>query len=404
VSTSPARPLVRIEEAALGASAQVRLVVSGVDDLDVLQRAWSSSGATLARHGDRLHATTTVQAFARAARRALGPRGAELELALLAAVSAWGSAPPPLVTPLGALATHLRPLVMGVVNVTDDSFSDGGLLYPADHPARAIAHGRSLLAQGADLLDVGGESSRPGAEPVAEDEELHRVLPVVRSLADDGAVVSIDTVKPAVARAAVAAGAVIVNDVSGARDPALLEAAAETGAAYVLMHTRGEPRDMQQRTQYDDVVAEVFEFLADGLARVAAAGVARERVAVDPGIGFAKTVEQNLALLRALPQLRGLGRPVLVGVSRKSFLGRLTAAGPTAEPPPTDDRLEAGLACAALAVSERAALLRVHDVAPTVRAARVARAVATGATNWPPAVRVAPGSAVRPAAVAPPHG
>lgn len=383
MSPIPGRPLVRIEQAALGPSAQVRLAVSGVADLDVLQRAWSSSGATLERHGDRLHATTTVQALARAARRALGVRGAELERALHVAVEAWGSAPPPLSTPLGALATHLRPLVVGVVNVTEDSFSDGGLLYPDGHPERAVQHGRALLAEGADLLDVGGESSRPGAQPIAEDAELGRVLPVVEALAGAGAVVSIDTVKPAVARAAVAAGAAIVNDVSGARDPAMLEVVATTGAAYVLMHTRGTPGDMQQHTDYDDVVAEVYEFLAGGLARLAAAGVPANRVVVDPGIGFAKTVEQNLALLRALPQLRGLGRPVLIGVSRKSFLGRLTESATGAGAPPADDRQEAGLACIALAVAERAALLRVHDVAPTVRAARVARAVATGATDWP---------------------
>ncbi len=389
MSPVPSRPRVRIEEAALP-PAQVRLVVSGVAAIDVLQRAWSLAGATVERRSDRLHATTTVQALARAARRVLGAQGTELEHALHAAVEAWSAAPPPLTTPLGALGTHLRPVIVGVVNVTEDSFSDGGLLYPDGHPERAVEHGRALLAEGADLLDIGGESSRPGARPIAEDAELGRVLPVVEALADEGAVVSIDTVKPAVARAAVTAGAAIVNDVSGARDPAMLEVVAATGAAYVLMHTRGTPGDMQQRTDYDDVVAEVYEFLADGLARLAAAGVPADRVVVDPGIGFAKTVDQNLALLRALPQLRGLGRPVLIGVSRKSFLGRLTQSAAGAEPPPADDRREAGLACTALAVGERVALLRVHDVVQTVRAARVARAVATGSTDWPPVLTDAP--------------
>lgn len=272
---------------------------------------------------------------------------------------------------LRGLPERARCLVMGVVNVTPDSFSDGGVLYPDGHPQTAIAHGLRLLEEGADVLDVGGESTRPGATPVPVEEELRRVVPVIEALADAGAVVSVDTSKPEVARAGVAAGAVIVNDVSGGADPELLAAVAETGAAYVLMHTRGTPAEMAGLAHYEDVVAEVYEFLAEGLARCQAAGIDLARVAVDPGLGFAKTADHNLALLRALPQLRGLGRPVLVGASRKSFLGRLLdGAGP-------DDRLEGSLACAAAGVLGGASLLRVHEVRATVRVARVAHAIAT---------------------------
>ncbi|MBW3603129.1 MAG: dihydropteroate synthase [Actinobacteria bacterium] len=258
---------------------------------------------------------------------------------------------------------------MGVVNVTPDSFSDGGLLYPEGHPGVGAGHARRLADEGADVLDVGGESTRPGAVAVAEAEELRRVVPVLQALADVDAVRSVDTTRPAVATAAVAAGADIVNDVSGGRDPRLLEAVAATGAAYVLMHSRGTPGDMQTRTDYDDVVAEVYEYLAAGVARCAAAGIDPRRILVDPGIGFAKTAVQNLLLLRAVRQFRGLGRPVLVGASRKSFLGRVLGDGGA------DERLEASLACAALAVREGASVLRVHDVAATVRAVRVADAV-----------------------------
>jgi len=379
---------VRVEEAGLGPDGHVRLVVSGVSDLPRLQRAWASSGAVLEAEGGRLRATTTPQALARAAGRALGGREAgALERALAAATDAWRRPAPPLALPGGrSLALGARPAVMGVVNVTGDSFSDGGLLYPRDHPAAGLAHGEALMAEGADLLDVGGESTRPGSDPVPADEELRRVLPVVEALAERGHPCSVDTTKPEVARAAVAAGAAVVNDTSGARDPALLEAVADTSAAYVLMHTRGTPRDMQQRTAYDDVVAEVYEFLADGLDRCAAAGVPADRVIVDPGIGFAKSAAGNLALLRSVQQLRGLGRPVLIGASRKSFLGLLTAEGDDGPPPP-GDRLEAGLAIVALAVARGAAVLRVHDVRASVRVARVSRAVATGEQDWPPIAR-----------------
>lgn len=402
-------PTVRVEEGALGPDSQVRLVVSGVpeDFLYPFQRAWASAGAALERSGLRLRATSTVSALSRASQRSLPPVVAQrLEESLRSTVDAWFGAPSPVPLPGGRLlATDLRPLVMGVVNVTDDSFSDGGLLYPEGHPQRGIAHARALVAEGADVLDIGGESTRPGAEPVRAGEERKRVLPVLEALTAEGAICSVDTRKPSVARPAIGAGAAIVNDVGGASDPELLEAVAASDAAYVLMHTRGTPADMQRRTDYTDVVAEVYEFLAEGLRRCAEVGLPPERVMVDPGIGFAKTSEQNLALLRALDQFRGLGRPVLVGVSRKSFLGPLSGpVGPwsggataatgqdadpagAAAPDLAADRREGSLAAATLGVTCGAAVLRVHDVRATVRAARVARAVDTGQTDWPAPVR-----------------
>jgi dihydropteroate synthase len=267
-----------------------------------------------------------------------------------------------------------RPLIMGVLNVTPASFSEGGQWF---EPAVAIAHGRRLIAEGADLVDVGGESTRPGAPAVDEDEELRRVLPVVAALASEVRV-SIDTTKATVARAAVAAGASLINDVSAS----LHEVAAETGAGWVAMHMRGTPTDMQTRTAYRDVVSEVRDHLAERAEAGAAAGVAE--IWLDPGIGFAKTAEQNLQLLRHLDELVALGRPVLVGASRKSFLGALTgrsdasvgtaSGGPaTPEPAPSapTDRLEASLATATWAMAAGARMVRAHDVSATVQAAQV---------------------------------
>lgn len=279
------------------------------------------------------------------------------------------SAPtPPLRLPRGELACAPTPAVMGIANLTPDSFADGGAVYPDGHPEAGLALARGLLAEGAAVIDVGGESTRPGATPVPTEEEIWRVVPVVERLAADGAVVSVDTTKPEVARAAIAVGAQIVNDIGGG-EPDLLEVVAETGCAYVLMHSRGTPATMRELTDYDDVVAEVTAFLAEGLERCAAAGIDLERVAVDPGIGFAKTAGQSVALLRAVPGLRGLGRPVLVGASRKSFLAALLDGAPVGE------RLEGSLAVAAVAAADGAGILRVHDVAATVRAARVGAAL-----------------------------
>lgn len=376
------RPLVRVIDAHLGPEAQVRLVVTGVSKPDKLRSAWSSAGASLERVGDRLRATTTVQALVRAAGRSLDAEEARaLDRTVHEAVAAWLGVAPHWEVRGGRLATTTRPLVMGIVNVTPDSFADGGRRYPDNHPDASIAHGRALLAGGADLLDVGGESTRPGAAEVGEDEEMARVLPVVEGLARAGAIVSIDTRKAAVAAAAIKAGARIVNDVSGAASDDLLDVASRAGAGYVLMHTRGTPADMQEHADYQDVVAEVFEFLAAGLERCTAAGIARERTVVDVGIGFAKTLTHNLDLLRGLRQFRSLGRPVLLGASRKSFLGEPLGGGDVGE------RLPGSLAVAALAAGPGgAAVLRVHDAGPTVAAARAARAVTTGQTDWPPPV------------------
>jgi dihydropteroate synthase len=258
-----------------------------------------------------------------------------------------------------------RPRVMGVLNVTPDSFSDGGRF--ADRE-RALDHARRMIADGADLIDVGGESTRPGADPVAEADELARVLPIVSTLAGEGALVSIDTMKPAVMREAVKAGAAMINDVRALRESGALEAAAATEAAVCLMHMRGTPRTMQQELRYDEVVAEVRSFLLDRAQACEAAGIARDRIVLDPGFGFAKEVDDNLKLLHALPALVGAGYPVLAGLSRKSSLGKVTGRV-------TDDRLAASLAAMLAAVARGALLLRVHDVRETVDALAVWRAV-----------------------------
>lgn len=265
------------------------------------------------------------------------------------------------------------PLVMGVVNVTPDSFSDGGRY---DDPERAIAHGRQLLADGADILDVGGESTRPGATRPLLEEELDRVVPVIEALAADGATVSVDTMRSEVAARAVEAGARIVNDVSGGlADPAILDVVAQTGATYVAMHWRAHSATMQQFTAYDGgVVAVVAEELAERVAAIRAAGVADDRIVLDPGLGFAKLAEHNWELLRHLDEV-GLGFPLLVGASRKTFLGRLLE-DEHGEPRPVAEREAAGVALTALLAAGLGGAnvwcLRVHDV----RAHRDALAVA----------------------------
>ena len=254
---------------------------------------------------------------------------------------------------------------MGVVNVTPDSFSDGGEFFNAD---RAIAHGHELLAAGADLVDVGGESTRPGAEPVGAREELNRVLPVIEGLA--GAVVSIDTSKADVAGPALAAGAAYVNDVTALRgDPEMAGLVADAGVPCCLTHMRGEPRTMQDDPRYDDVVSEVKAFLEERLAFAVGAGIPEELVELDPGIGFGKTAEHNLELLRRLDELVTLGRPVVVGASRKRFLGAITGRESAAE------RAVATAAVNVLAYERGASVFRVHDVAPTRDALLTAQAV-----------------------------
>ncbi len=255
--------------------------------------------------------------------------------------------------------------VMGVLNVTPDSFSDGGLWLD---PAAAIAHGRQMVREGAAIIDVGGESTRPGASPVPEQEELRRVLPVVEALAGD-ARVSIDTRKASVARAAVSAGATIINDISASLWPI----AAELGAGWVAMHTPADPSVMQQHAQYTDVVGEVRDYLSRRAEAARAAGVTE--VWIDPGIGFGKTARHNLALLRYLEVLVATGFPVLVGTSRKSFLGPL-APGASGDPAPPTDRLEGTVATTTWAIVHGADIVRVHDVAPAVQAATLAGPVA----------------------------
>ncbi|MBO6783209.1 MAG: dihydropteroate synthase [Alphaproteobacteria bacterium] len=257
-----------------------------------------------------------------------------------------------------------RPRIMGVCNVTPDSFSDGG-----DHAdtGAAIAFGRQLASEGADIVDVGGESTRPGAAPVSVDEECARVLPVVEALAADGITVSIDTRKAAVMRAARDAGATIVNDVSALADDGAIEVVAETGASVILMHMQGTPETMQAAPAYDDVVADVVRWLATRVARCVAAGIDPARIAVDPGFGFGKTVDHNAALLRGLAAFHGLGCALAVGLSRKSFIGVWTGeADPKA-------RVSGSVAAALAAVERGAQIVRVHDVAETRRAIDVWR-------------------------------
>ena len=256
---------------------------------------------------------------------------------------------------------------MGIVNVTPDSFSDGG-----EHAdtGSAVAHGLRLAAEGAAILDVGGESTRPGSEPVPVDEELRRVVPVVESLvAASPAVVSVDTTKAAVARAALDAGAAIVNDVTALRgDPAMAALVAERGCQLCLMHMLGEPRTMQDDPRYDDVVAEVTAFLEERLAAAVAAGVREEQVLLDPGIGFGKTLEHNLTLLAHLDRIAAIGRPVVLGATRKRFIGALLGLAP-------GERAVGTVATTVLGLARGAAVLRVHDVRPNVEALRVAQAI-----------------------------
>ena len=254
-----------------------------------------------------------------------------------------------------------RPRVMGILNVTPDSFSDGGRY--AD-PGRALEHARAMLADGADIVDVGGESTRPGAAAVDEATEIARVVPVIEALARGGAIVSVDTMKPGVMRAAIRAGAAIVNDVRALRGEGALEAVASAGVAVCLMHMRGTPATMQSAPEYRDVVAEVRDFLVSRARACEAAGIARDRIVVDPGFGFGKTQAHNLDLLAGLTAIAAAGYPVLAGLSRKSMLGAITGR-------PESERAAASVAAAVLAVERGAAIVRVHDVRETVDALAV---------------------------------
>lgn len=258
-----------------------------------------------------------------------------------------------------------RPLVMGIVNTTPDSFSDGGRYLAAD---AAIQHARRLLEEGADILDIGGESTRPGAAAVAQAEELGRVLPVLEALRDCGRPLSVDTRHAGVMRGVLDAGADMINDVAGFRAPGALEAVAGGTAGLCAMHMLGEPSTMQQAPSYRDVVAEVAAFLQDRVSALLACGVARDRIVLDPGIGFGKNLDHNLSLLRGLPALAGLGFPLLLGVSRKSMVGQITGRG-------VGERMAGSVAAALASVHRGAAIVRVHDVAETKDALAVWQAI-----------------------------
>jgi dihydropteroate synthase len=258
-----------------------------------------------------------------------------------------------------------RPIVMGILNVTPDSFSDGGRYLSS---AEAIARAHEMVEQGAEIIDIGGESTRPGAQPVTETEEMRRVIPVIDGLAGLPAVISIDTSKPSVMRAACAAGASFINDVNALRAPGALEVAADCAVPVCLMHMQGEPRTMQQAPHYTDVVTEVRDFLNERVLACTAAGISRGSIVVDPGFGFGKTLAHNLALLGRLDVLASPGLPLLVGVSRKSMLGAILGTD-------TGQRLSAGVAAAVLAVWQGARIVRTHDVPATVDALRMTAAV-----------------------------
>ena len=261
-----------------------------------------------------------------------------------------------------------RTLVMGIVNVTPDSFSDGGRFFGSVY---AVRHAQQLLADGADVIDVGGESTRPGSDPVDAEEEMRRVVPVIRRLVDEhpGVAISIDTRKAEVAAAALSEGAAIVNDVSAGRDPEMFDVVRRAGAAIVLMHMKGEPKTMQDAPTYEDVVGEVHAFLRERVEAAAFAGIDPDRIAIDPGIGFGKDLTDNLDLLRRVDALLDLARPVLVGPSRKRFIGAILDL-------PEDERAEGTVGAVAWAVDRGAHIVRVHDVREVTRAVRVIDAIA----------------------------
>ncbi|MGB5623210.1 MAG: dihydropteroate synthase [Gammaproteobacteria bacterium] len=266
----------------------------------------------------------------------------------------------------GATMSLDRPVVMGILNVTPDSFSDGG---DFRDPGVAVRRARMMIGEGAAIIDVGGESTRPGAVPVSVDDELRRVIPVIEALCDNiEAVISVDTTKPEVMAAAIKAGATMINDVNALRAPGALDVAAATGAAVCLMHMQGEPRTMQQDPRYGDVVGEVSAFLADRARQCLEAGIARRRIVVDPGFGFGKTLAHNLWMMRDFERFLALDLALLVGVSRKSMIGAVLDR-------PVQDRLAGSLALAVLAVARGASIVRVHDVGPTVDALRMIAAV-----------------------------
>lgn len=262
-----------------------------------------------------------------------------------------------------------RPFIMGIVNVTPDSFSDGDQHFQTDE---AIAHARLLIEQGADILDIGGESTRPGAEPVPAQEELKRILPVIEALRSADIPLSIDTFKPEVMRKALDAGADLINDIYGFRQPGAIEAVADSSCGLCVMHMQGEPKTMQRTPQYDDVMRDVQQFLHERVSVMLAAGIDKRRISLDPGFGFGKTPEQNYLLLRRLQELDSLGCPWFIGLSRKSMIGHVTGRVPA-------ERVAGSIAAALAAVARGAHIIRVHDVAATVDAVKVWSAIEHGA-------------------------
>lgn len=275
-------------------------------------------------------------------------------------------------TDTGKLLDLSRPRVMGILNVTPDSFSDGGRYLTADD---AMRQAERMIAEGADLLDIGGESTRPGAQAVSLTEEMDRVLPVVERLSQNfDTPISVDTSKPDLMRAAVTAGASMINDVTALSEPGAIAAVAAGGVPVCLMHMQGEPRTMQASPQYDDVVADIIKYLTERIAACEAGGIPRSRLLVDPGFGFGKTIEHNLQLLRGLEAFRTLGVPLLVGISRKSMLGVVTGR-------PVEERLPASIAAAVIAIERGARIVRVHDVAATVDAVAIWQATMDGCVD-----------------------
>jgi dihydropteroate synthase len=347
------------------------LVVDGLEPDQTARAAEliEDSGGSAVREQGRLVWSATPRAQAILLDRLnQEPALAAFTGAVSLALARWNEPAHDLALPDGrVLPLSQRVHVMGIVNVTPDSFSDGGLFLD---PGAAVEHGLRLAGEGADILDVGGESTRPGARPVTDDAEVDRILPVVEALAaKSGVPVSIDTSKAAVARRALEAGAQIVNDVSAGRfEPHILGVAAARRAPVVLMHMLGEPRTMQKGPRYADVVGEITAFLADRAEAAVASGVPRDRIVVDPGFGFGKTREHNLVLLRRLRELRCLGFPILAGTSRKSFIGS------TLDDLPVEDRLEGTAATVALAVANGAGIVRVHDVREMTRVVRMVEA------------------------------
>ena len=280
---------------------------------------------------------------------------------------------------IGTLPIGKRTLVMGIINVTPDSFSGDGL---SDNVEAAVQQAQRMAREGADLLDIGGQSTRPGSEAVTEQEELHRVIPVIQRLRSSDPLdlpISIDTTRASVADAAIQAGADIINDISGLRDdPAIAEVAAKYSAGLILMHIQGTPRTMQQNPHYDNLIEEVISYLRAGIDKATQAGVPLDRIWVDPGIGFGKTIEHNLELLRRLGELRVLSCPILVGTSRKGFIGRILAPLHDGSPPPPAERVFGTAATLGLSIAHGADIVRVHDVAPAVDVALVADAIIRG--------------------------